>query len=475
MAGLSAEGLTIKTLTDTITNMSEKIKLRINPDFTVAEDTVVGLYTGIVGDEASDLWEAVQMVYDASYPRTATGISLDNTSNIVNVTRIPAAKSAGNVEFTGTVGTVVPINTALKVSATGDKYFTSSVLTLSSSVFSDVTLNISTVANSTVYTVTINNVVVSITSGVSATANSILLQLQTAINSLVTGVTTSLPTSTTLRINVTEADSTYPLVIGSRIAVTTVSNLVNASSELYGAYVAPAGTVDTLLVPIFGISSVTNLKDMNVGRPQETDSELRIRRYNSVGIIGASTYDSILSKIRNIDGVTAAFIIENKTGSPDIDGRPSHSFELVVEGGDLDVIAETLWKYHPLGIETFGAITRTTTEGHIVHFSRPTTVYIKMQIDYTLYSEEDFSATGSDGIKQAAADYGNTLQVGQDVIPQRFFGNIFSSVSGLSSLVVRVAKSYDNITYGSFTTSPIAISAKENSIFDITRIVTTQV
>lgn len=475
MVGLSAEGLTIKTLPEVITTMSDKIKLRINPDFTVAEDTVVGLYTGILGDEASNLWDAVQMVYDASYPRTATGISLDNTSNIVNVTRIPAAKSAGNVEFTGTVGTVVPINTALKVSATGDRYFTTSALTLTSSIVSDVTLNISTVANSTVYTLTINNIVVSITSGGSATANSILLQLQTAINSLVSGVTTSLPTSTTLRINVTEPDSTYPLVIGTRIAATTVSNLVNAQSEFYGAYVAPVGTVNTLLVPIFGINAVTNLKDMNVGRPEETDSELRIRRYNSVGIIGASTYSSVISNIKNIDGVTAAFIIENKTGSPDIDGRPSHSFELIVEGGDSDAIAETLWKYHPLGIETFGSITRTVASGYTVHFSRPTTVYIKMSIDYSLYSEEDFAATGSDGIKQAAADYGNTLQVGQDVIPQRFFGSIFSSVSGLSSLVVRVAKSYDNISYGSYTTSPIAISAKENSIFDITRIITTQV
>lgn len=475
MAGLSPEGLTIKTLTDTITTMSDKIKLRINPNFTVAEDTVVGLYTGILGDEVSNLWEAVQMVYDASYPRTATGISLDNTSNIVNVTRIAAAKSAGNVEFTGTVGTVVPVNTAIKVNATGDRYFTTSALTLVSSVVSDVTLNISTVANSTVYTLTLNNIVVSITSGVSATANSILLQLQTAINSLVSGVTTSLPTSTTLRINVTEADSTYPLVLGSRIGVTSVSNLVNAQSEFYGAYVAPVGTVNNLLVPIFGINSVTNLKDMNVGRPEETDSELRIRRYNSVGIIGASTYSSVISNIKNIVGVTAAFIIENKTGSPDVDGRPSHSFELVVEGGDLDLIAETLWKYHPLGIETFGEITRTTTSGFTVHFSRPTTVYIKMEIDYSLYSEEEFAATGADGIKQAAAIYGNTLQVGQDVIPQRFSGHIYDSISGIDSLVIRASKSYDNVTYSSFTTARIPISAKENSIFDITRIVTTEV
>jgi uncharacterized phage protein gp47/JayE len=475
MAGLSAEGLTIKSLTDTITDMSDKIKARINPDFTVAEDSVAGVFTGIVADAQSTIWEAVQMVYNASYPRTATDVSLDYTAGIVNVVRIPAAKSSGNLEFTGTVGTTVPVNTAIKVPATGDRYFTSSALTLATAAFSDITFNISTVANSTVYTMTINNIVISITSGGSATANSILLQLQAAINSLVTGVTTSLPTSTTLRVNVTEPDSTYPLIIGARIGVTTVSNLVNAVSEFEGVYVAPVGTVNEQLVPIFGISSVTNLKDMFVGRLRETDNELRVRRYNSVGIIGASTYDSILSNIRNIEGVTAAFIIENKTGAPDVDGRPSHSFELVVEGGDASVITEVLWKYHPLGIQTWGDITSTTEAGFTVRFSRPTTVYIKMEIDYTLYSEEDFTATGAEGIKDAAVAYGNTLQVGQDVIPQRFFGNIFSSVSGIASLVVRVAKSYDNITYGAFQTTPIAIGAKENSIFDLARIVTTEV
>jgi uncharacterized phage protein gp47/JayE len=475
MAGLSTTGLTIKSLTDVINDMSDKIKTRINPNFTIAEDTVAGIYTGIIGDEVSNLWELGQMVYDASYPRTATGISLDYTSNIVNVTRIPAAKSAGNIEFTGTVGTVVPVGTALKIDATGDRYFTTSALTLASTVFSDITLNISTVANSTVYTLTVNNVVVSITSGVSATANSILLQLQTAINSLVTGVTTSLPTSTTLRINVTEADSTYPLVIGTRIGVTTVSNLVNAESEFYGEYVAPANTITTQLVPIYGVTGVTNLKDMVVGRTLETDDELRVRRYNSVGIIGASTYDSILSNIRNIEGVTAAFIIENKTGSPDIDGRPSHSFELVVEGGDTSVITEILWKYHPLGIQTWGDVTRTTEAGQTVRFSRPETIYIRLSIDYSLYSEEAFATSGSDGIKQAALAYGNTLQVGQDVIPQRFFGGIFSSVTGLSALVVRVAYSTDNITYSAYQTTPISITANQHANFDITRIITTEV
>lgn len=475
MAGLSSTGLTIKTLPEVITSITDKIKTRISPDFTVTEDSVAGILTGIYAAEVADAWEGIQMVYNASYPRSATGISLDDTCNIVNVTRIPAAKTSGNVEFTGTVGTVIPSSTALKVSATGDRYFTTSSLTLSNTVFSDITVNITTVANSTAYTITINSVACTYTSDGTATAVEIIAGLKAAVDSNVVGVTTSLPTTTTLRINVTEPDSNYPIVIGTRIGVTSVSNLVNVQAEFTGAYQAPIGSIDTLLVPIFGIASVINLKDLSIGRDKETDNELRVRRYNSVGNIGASTYNSVLSNIKAIDGVTAAFIIENKTGSPDVDGRPSHSFELVVESGDDSVIAETLWKYHPLGIQSWGSITKTTSEGFTVQFSRPTTVYIRMSIDYSLYSEEAFAPTGEDGIKQAAVEYGNTLQVGQDVIPQRFYGNIFDSVSGISSLVVRAAKSYDDITYTSYQTTPISIGAKENSIFDISRVIVTEV
>jgi hypothetical protein len=98
-----------------------------------------------------------------------------------------------------------------------------------------------------------------------------------------------------------------------------------------------------------------------------------------------------------------------------------------------------------------------------------------MEIDYTKYDEEAFSATGEQGIKDAALAYGNTLNIGVDVIPQRFFGNIFGNVQGLSSLVIRISSSLDELSWSSFTTSPIAVGRKENSSFDITRIVVNEV
>jgi uncharacterized phage protein gp47/JayE len=418
------------------------------------------------------VWSSIQGAYDAAYPKSAYDVSLDNVSDIVNVKRIPAQKSSGSVEFTGSLGTVIPDTTMLTVTDTGDKFFTTSALTLSSTSFSDLTINVTSVVPSTNYSVTINNITCTINSGGSPTANSILVLLKASIDSNVSGLTTSFPTSTTLRINVTEVNSVYPLVLGARLGVTSISNVVGVEAEITGVIKAPAGTLITLPVPIAGITSVTNYEDIREGRDRETDSELRVRRYQSVGIIGASTLNALTSNLRNLDGVTAAFIIENKLYVTDSDGRPPKSYECVVEGGDEQEIADTILAYGPLGIEPYGSITRTVEDIDnnelSVSFSRPIEVLIKVNVEYTKYDEELFTTSGEDGIKNAVIEYGNSLNIGNNVIPQRFFGTIFSEVQGIESLNIEVAKSYDNgSTWTALQPTPLAISRTEAPTFNI--------
>ena len=72
---------------------------------------------------------------------------------------------------------------------------------------------------------------------------------------------------------------------------------------------APTNTLNTLLVPLIGITSVTNRADINVGRLKENDNELRARRYASVNIIGAGTNGAMTANIRNIEGVIGAFAL----------------------------------------------------------------------------------------------------------------------------------------------------------------------
>jgi len=479
MAGITSAGLTIKTLPEIISSLQSKLIARYGESFSISTNSPEGVIIGVLADELADSWQGVQGVYDAAFPKTSYSINLDNVCEKVKVERIGASSSTAPIEFTGDVGSIVPANTVVLVDNTNSRFITASTLTLVSTQFSDVLIEVSAVANSTAYEITINNTLVSITSGVSATASAILTSLKAAIDALSLGVTTALPTSTSLRINVTEPSSVFPLLVGARLAITSISNVVSASAEDTGVVKAPLNTLNTLFAPIVGITSVTNPVAAIEGREQETDEELRVRRYESVQIIGAATEQAIVANVRNLEGVTAAFVISNRTFVTDVDGRPPKSFEVVVEGGDEQVVAETIWRYHPAGIESTGSVTRTIVdedgEDQTVKFSRPTIIYLRMEVDYTKYDEEAFALTGEDGIKQAALTYGNTLGIGKDVIPQRFFGTIFNSVQGIESLVIRISSSTDLMTWSAYTTSPISISRTQSTNFDLTRITVTEV
>lgn len=471
MAGLTPAGLVIQTRSEIFNEMITELRSRVDPLWDDRSNNLINIYTNILAERESRWWSALQGVYDSAYPKSASDIALDNVSDIVNVKRIEAQKSTGSVEFVGALGTVIPVATLLTVTDTNERFFTTAGLTLDSTSFSDLTVNVTSVVPSTNYSLTINNITCVIDSGLTPTANSILLLMKAYIELNVTGVVVTLPTSTTLRVNVTENNSVFPLIVGARFGVTSISNVVGVEAEFTGVIKAPAGTITTLPVPVGGVTSVTNLEDVREGRVRETDSELRIRRYQSVGIIGASTNNSLVSNLRNLEGVTAAFIIENREYVTDVDGRPPKSYECVVEGGDEQEIADTIFAFGALGIEPYGSITRTVEDidGNelSVSFSRPTEVYIKLAIEYTKYDEELFTATGEEGIKDAAIEYGNTLNIGNDVIPQRFFGNIFANVQGIESISIQVAKSYDSgATWTSLQLTPLSISRTEATVFD---------
>ena len=479
MAGLTPSGLVIKTNLEVLDSIYTKCQDRIDPNWDTDPNNVFNIFTSIFADELSDAWEGVQGTYDASYPKSATDLNLDNVADMVNVQRIPASNSTAPVTVTGTVGSILPASTVIEVTDTKERFLLNTSITLTNTQFSDITITTSALQAGVNYTITVNGIVCNAFFGGLPTTNDVVTALKAQVDLLVTGVTTSLPTSTSLRINVTEVNSIYPIVIGARLTASSVSDIVNATAQNSGVVKAPVGTLVNLLIPSLGITGVTNEVAANEGRLQETDDELRVRRYESVGIIGASTESAIISNVKNLDGVTAAFIIANRTFTTDVDGRPSKSFEVVAEGGDEDEIASKIWSYHPVGIESYGDITRTITDEFLqeqtVKFSRPIDIYFKMEVDYTKYDEESFSATGEQGIKDAVMAYANTLNIGVDVIPQRFFGTVFSSVQGLSSLAIRISSSTDLITWSAFTTSPIAIARKQRSSFDISRIVVAEV
>ena len=90
--------------------------------------------------------------------------------------------------------------------------------------------------------------------------------------------------------------------------------------------------------------------------------------------------------VLEVEGVQQAFVFENVTLATDSDGLPPKSFEVVVEGGADQDIADTIFLHKPAGIETFGTTSLSVldTQGfnHTVKLSRPTT--LQMFVDVTV-------------------------------------------------------------------------------------------
>src|SRR5262249_36114068 len=91
-----------------------------------------------------------------------------------------------------------------------------------------------------------------------------------------------------------------------------------------GPLPAPAGTLTVIDTPVAGLSSVTNAADAILGRNQETDSELRIRREEELRAAGKGTVDAIRALLLEVLNVVQAKVLQNHSGRPGRGGRAAH-------------------------------------------------------------------------------------------------------------------------------------------------------
>ena len=228
-------------------------------------------------------------------------------------------------------------------------------------------------------------------------------------------------------------------------------------------------------VPL-GTFAVTNPSDFIRGRFEETDEELRLRMSEQESSTGTATIPAIQASLSEVDGVTRALVLENPTFVVDAAGRPPKSFEALVRGGDDDEVAQVVWDTKPAGIETFGTITKIVTDingtDQVVKFSRPVQKYAWVNVTYSLYTEEVFPVDGEVAMAQSVVQYGDSIEEGIDIIPQRFNGVVFDSTDGVLSVEVEIGITLDDISPpASYTTLPIPISEFESVDFDLSRVV----
>lgn len=196
---------------------------------------------------------------------------------------------------------------------------------------------------------------------------------------------------------------------------------------------APEGSLTQILTPTRGWQSVTNTTAGTPGTPVESDAQLRQRQFKSTALTSKTILEGIYAAVANIPNVTDLLVYENDTDTTDGNGVPSHSIALVVLGGDVQEIAQTLADTKSPGTGTYGDIVTTIIDPNgvplVIRFFELTLVPVYARI--TITPLVGFTDIIGDKIKQSVSDWINSLQIGEDVFYTKLFGpaNLFNDGS----------------------------------------------
>lgn len=321
--GLSKIGFKQKDLPTIKDELEQALRREVDPTLHFGSGSIAGILTGIVANQACQVWESLSGLYNSLQPDTATGRALDALCSLTGTFRKQASfsKAKAMVKLGGNAS----IPTGSRIMTVGGDFFK----------------------------------------------------------------TTAEITNTSNQEVALEAD---------------------LIAESVGPKVAPNDSSAKIMTLVSGWSSVSIINTYEIGQPIETDDELRIRRIRELRAVGASTLDSMYSRLRGLHGVEAVYIKEGE-----------HSFEAVIKGGNELEIAQMIWACKPLGVKTVGTITQTVKDSieqqRQVKFSRPTLIHLTLHANIKVKRQLDDNA-----IKTTLVEFSRKyFSLGTEVYPSRFF------------------------------------------------------
>lgn len=274
-------------------------------------------------------------------------------------------------------------------------------------------------------------------------------------------------TKSTVDINLTfNRDATIPITytvsdtngqnwqITSEQTLTAGTHLITFESVEYGMIIAEANTITQQVTIMTEIDSLTNPADAVSGRDEESDQELRERRNKILEVNAYSTVGSIVGKILTLDNVADCVVYENKTSVYDSErDLNSHSIWVIVKGGELDQITETIVKDKTAGTGLKGLIEGTYIENfiiqsgknrtiiHTANFDRPTEkeIYLKFNVKRRVPTQ----SIDMDNIKNTLAD--RVFQIAENITVTELYATIYSAATNFIATDLQVSR--DNITF----------------------------
>lgn len=458
MAGLTRQGLEIKTLDDVLTDYKLNAA-SIFSDLVPAGDVVdvtdtgaLGRMIGVIAPAEASVWEALQQVFDSFSPTTAIGVALDNIIALSGITRLPAQATRAQVILEGDYNITISSPQGKAYSSSTQRVFSiANPVVMNLTNASGIGVYPNTVANSTDYrfsysTDGVNFLDAIYTSPSSGTTAQVILDgVQNKVNTLFSSTFTTYQSNGRLYITRTDPFQVATFTVSINLNVQKVRKLGVAVDDIVGPFPQEALAIDTISVPIAGWDSVSNPVKATTGRLTETDEQLRERFRNSKFFQSQNIIEGIVDALRNVAGVVDVIVYENDTNATDVNGVPGHSFLPIVLGGLPSDIAQSIWDNKPTGIPSVGTTTVQVTDSqnilHNISYKQPTEnpVYVTLSITDLGFMPGDAPAQ----IKQNLVNFSNSnLFISTDVIYSRLYTPI-NAVQGftVNSLKIGLAPS----------------------------------
>ena len=476
--GVTDLGFVLKRLVDFKREFEETFK-NVFGEIDVDEDSVYGQLIGIMSKFFAENFEQIEKVYNLFNVLSSSGVNLDRLLALTLHKRLPATSTKVYVQFEGEEGTVIPANFKGSVVDTGELFDLPNSITISKENACRVELDILTAADKN-YSISINSTSITV-NGSGLTRAEIALALVNRINSYYSTIAkAAVIEGSKIKIDSLTQESVFSFDISSDNSSDISLDKIWSPGICYsvnkGRILAVANTLTNIETPYTGLNAISNFYDGQLGREIEKDDEVRVRRNKSLKINGGGNLEAIASKIAQlVEGVTKVLPYENATDSVDSYGRPPHSGEFVVDGGETSEIAKLLWQNKPAGIQLVGNTTVTIQDSQGYNqtfgFSRPVTKYAHLRITInSYYNEEEFPSNGASIIKSKVLEFAESLSIGKDIILQRFVGPIYTNVPGIAQITIEGAITDLPGDTPIYSEDNIALGPSEIANFDSTRI-----
>lgn len=468
MAGLTAEGFERKRLPQIKSEIEDALKAQFGEDIDLRSESVFGQLVGVLSLPISELWEEAENVYLAFDPDQASGVSLDSLAALTGVTRIAATATTVTGVLIGDIGTTIPALSEVRTEETQDIYYLEGDVTLSATSLARAKVNVDSVQNNLDYTITIGGTPYTITSDADATEDEILIAFAAALSGVTEFV--EVDTDNNIVFEQNDPDLAFTLTVTSELAITATGGHGNFLAQEKGAKILPANQLNEIQSTVAGWDSVFNPLDGISGRDVESDSELRLRRRQSVSFPATATGDSLLARLLQVPDVQSAKVYENDTDATDANSvPPQHIWPIVIGGADED-IAQIVYQTKAGGIGTHGDTTVTyesdSGQEYDINFERPTETPV--YIDMTLLTKDGYAVNTPDLIRAALVDWFRVnISIGDTLPYSRLFTPI-NSIGGFEVTELTIGETDNPTGTVSLTAAIDEILQAETSIIDIT-------